>query len=154
MNKNSGFTLVELIVVIVILGILSAVAIPKFINVTFDTRIATLNGIAAQVRHVSNMGIVMCMLSPDCNEAAAGSIVTIDGVNYRTSYGSLYAVRYAGIDGLSELLNISGLIRHNDSNWVIWYFEETGTNCGVFYQPSHFYGVLKPVNINIRTSSC
>ncbi|WP_194435788.1 type IV pilin protein [Vibrio fluminensis] len=45
--KNKGFTLIELIVVIVILAILSAVAIPKFIGHKTDARIAALEGTKA-----------------------------------------------------------------------------------------------------------
>ncbi|WP_428661269.1 type II secretion system protein [Photobacterium swingsii] len=42
--KNKGFTLIELVVVIVILGILAVTAAPRFLNVQRDARIAALNG--------------------------------------------------------------------------------------------------------------
>ncbi len=45
-----GFTLVELIIVIVILGILSVVAAPRFIDISTDARVASLEAIASQVK--------------------------------------------------------------------------------------------------------
>ncbi|PKG38138.1 prepilin-type N-terminal cleavage/methylation domain-containing protein [Psychromonas sp. Urea-02u-13] len=45
MKKQNGFTLIELVIVIIILGILAVVAVPKFVDLQGDARESTLKGV-------------------------------------------------------------------------------------------------------------
>lgn len=53
--QKSGFTLIELIIVIVILGILAVVAAPRFVDVSTDAKIATLKGMEGALKSAANL---------------------------------------------------------------------------------------------------
>lgn len=54
-KNNQGFTLIELIIVIVILGILAVTAAPKFLNLSGDAREGVLNGLAGSMKSTASI---------------------------------------------------------------------------------------------------
>ncbi|TMO80144.1 MSHA biogenesis protein MshA [Pseudoalteromonas sp. S3776] len=86
MNKQAGFTLVELIIVIVILGILAVTAAPRFLNLQGDANASTLEGLQGSIRSGMNIVNGKSIIASDHKKATA--TVTVDtGDAVATAYG-------------------------------------------------------------------
>ena len=88
MKRQQGFTLIELVVVIIILGILAVTAAPKFINLQSDARKSTVEGVKAALQGANTLIYSKAALAG--KEKATGQTVTIaTGVDVTTDYGYL-----------------------------------------------------------------
>ena len=73
-----GFTLIELVVVITILGILAAFAVPRFISLETQARAATINSLAGSVKSAASLARGMAMAtSSTVSVPMEGNTVTL-----------------------------------------------------------------------------
>ena len=84
-DNQKGFTLIELIVVIVILGVLAATALPKFVDLSGDARAAIMNGVEGSMRGANTIIFARSAIEGETGQVSAS--VTIGGVAIATVYG-------------------------------------------------------------------
>ncbi len=102
MKKNTqGFTLVELIIAISIIGILAAFAAPRFTDLTNEARSSMRDGIEGAIN--STMGLTHAQSVVDGNQNLSSSTIQIEGQTVSMSYG--YPV--GGANGIILAMNVN-----------------------------------------------
>ena len=107
--RNKGFTLIELVVVIVILGILAVVAAPKFMGLQREARIADLKGLEGSLKAANEMVYAKATMKgleqsqrEDRGKAEKNQII-IDGQPIALHFGYITA----GKENIERILNVS-----------------------------------------------
>jgi MSHA pilin protein MshA len=93
-TSQQGFTLIELVVVIVILGILAVTAAPRFIDLTDDARTATLDAVKASLQSVNSLTFAKSLIAGNETVDALSSppptvtpAIVVNGVSVNITFG-------------------------------------------------------------------
>lgn len=151
MKRNAGFTLIELVIVIVILGILAVTAAPKFISMQSEARSSVVKALSGSVRSVTDMVHAKAIVAG--RDQLAASTVSIDGSNRAIVYGYPNAATLLALLDINRTANGNGTATNgnaaewgsaaSNTNYVFWPSGTATTaaaaitaNCYVQYTPA------------------
>lgn len=140
MKQQSGFTLVELVVVIAIIGILAAFAVPRFVALESEARTATVQALAGSVRSAAALAHSTSVVQ------GAPATISMEGQTINMTNG------YPDIADVDDTLADSTGFTYNGGTGV---FSKDGAptpaNCAVTYVNAAAGG--RPT-ITVNTAGC
>jgi len=142
-SSQSGFTLIELITVIVIIGVLAAIAVPRYADMQSKARIAKVQSTAGSIKSAAALTKALAMAAGDpCNLASppagqGGGSFTIEGTTVLTKYCYPDA-------GTASANGIKDAINTDLTDWTVTYPSagsvkfaliagSTPANCSIVY---------------------
>lgn len=130
-QRQSGFTLIELITVIVILGVLAAFAVPRFSGLETQARVSAVNALAGSVRSGAALAHAIWL----ANGAASNASVTMEGSTVAMTFSYPSALS-TGIE--ATLQDITGFTGAVASATYVFTFTgaPTAASCKVTYTPA------------------
>ncbi|WP_437560249.1 type II secretion system protein [Acidithiobacillus sulfuriphilus] len=144
-SNEQGFTLIELIVVIVILGILAAFAIPRFVNLQNDARSSVLQGVAGSLQAASALVYSKSLINGATGLASSSANIG-QGVTIATAWG--YPTAGSVSQALQNLTNIS-----TNNNGTFWPTSASNSaTCEVVYTAA--ISSTTPATVSTNSSDC
>ena len=127
MKKQAGFTLIELVIVIIILGILAVTAAPKFLNLQDDAKKSAAQGVQAAVSSSAQLVYSKSALE-GIERDPSGAVSSSDGTNIDVVYGYPAATDA----GIKNAVTIDGSWSGKESGGV-YVFSTSSSKCTVNY---------------------
>jgi MSHA pilin protein MshA len=156
-NKQHGFTLIELVIVISIIGILAAVALPRFINLQVQARTAKVQAIFGSIKSAAALARANCIVDlagltlPATCTATAGT-TNMDGTAV-TMVNQYPAATAAGIIAAAQLNAATDGITITAGNPILIDVNGgTSPNCRISYTAATA-GPITPA-ITLTTTGC
>jgi MSHA pilin protein MshA len=118
-NKQQGFTLIELVVVIVILGILAVTAAPKFIDLTSDAKGSVVEAVRGSINSAADLAHAKALVAGKISAAASDQAISVAGSTILLNYGWPTNASMADLleldDDIQELSTAVGTFTHVDA---------------------------------------
>jgi MSHA pilin protein MshA len=120
MRNQKGFTLIEIIAVLVILGILAAVAVPKYIDLSAQAKRSAAAGEVAELKSTLNLAYAKLFMSNSTAPTTADAVITGAGFTSGTAatIGTAPDVWSISMTGATTVATISVTQRGTDTGYT------------------------------------